>query len=107
VTPSGIEAGPNVAGSRAVTVTSTDDGATRRHPAASECNDCNEAAGALRQTLAVVRRLVLIADNAILEGDLRRARDALEELHAAADPLVREIDTQCLARDRHGWGREG
>jgi hypothetical protein len=60
-----------------------------------------------RQTLAVVRRLALVADNAIIEGDLRRALATLKELQAAAGPLVREIDTQFLPRDRLTQRREG
>jgi hypothetical protein len=51
--------------------------------------------------MAVVRRLALVADNAIVEGDLRRARAALNELQAAA-LLVPAVDTRCRLGERHG-----
>ena len=49
-----------------------------------DCTECNEALGAARQMAAVTLRLALLADNAIMNGDLHRARTALGDLLATA-----------------------
>lgn len=49
---------------------------------AADCNECNEALDAAREALAVARRLAMVADNAIMNGDLHRARAALRDLQA-------------------------
>lgn len=74
MTPSGIEAGPNVTECRSVTGASTDGAALERPAVTSDCNDCNEALNAARAALTAVRRLALVAENALVNGDLRRAR---------------------------------
>ena len=73
VTPSGIEVGPNVTETRRRTGASTEAGAVERPAAMSECNECNEA-------LTAARRLALVAENAVANGDLRRAQAALRNL---------------------------
>ena len=47
----------------------------------SECNECNEALNAARAAITAARRLALVAENALVNGDLRRARAALQNLH--------------------------
>jgi hypothetical protein len=89
VTPSGIEAGRNVTGTRRRTGVSTESVAGEWPAAPSECNECNEALGAAWDAIAAARRLALVADNAMLNGDLQRARAALHELHdATADGVT-------------------
>jgi hypothetical protein len=80
VTPSGIEGGRNVTGTRGKTGVSTEWDAGRRPEATSECNECNEALDAARDAIEAARRLALVADNAIVNGDLERAREALRDL---------------------------
>jgi hypothetical protein len=83
VTPSGIEAGRNVTGTRRRTGGSTE-GAGGRWPAATaECNECNEALATARDAVATARRLAIVAENALLNGDLQRARSALRDLQEA------------------------
>ncbi len=48
-----------------------------------QCNECNEALDAAKRALEAARRLVLVADNALANGDPRRARSALRDLYAA------------------------
>jgi hypothetical protein len=83
VTPSGIEAGPNVTENRRVTALPTDPPAAARPKATlqcNECNECNEAREAMRDGMARARRLALVAENALLNGDLQRALTALRDL---------------------------
>jgi hypothetical protein len=47
---------------------------------AAECNECNESLDAVRAVLAAARRHAMVADNAIINGDLHRARTALRGL---------------------------
>ena len=54
-----------------------------RPPATPECNECNEALQTARDVMAMTRRLALVAENALLNGDLERARLALVDLQAA------------------------
>jgi hypothetical protein len=57
---------------------------------AAECNECNEALDAVRGALDAACRLANVADNAIVNGDLQRARAALLDLRdtvAAATTL--------------------
>ena len=49
----------------------------------SECHECSEALDAAREAVTVARRLAMVADNAILNGDFQRARAALRDLHEA------------------------
>jgi len=83
VTRPGIEAGPNVTGRRAVTVAPTEATARARPDETFGCNECNEALNAVRAALTAARRLALIADNALVNGDLVRARSALHDLNDA------------------------
>jgi len=82
VTPSGLERGPNVAGTGPTTHASTEGGDGERRAVAADCNECDEALDAAREALAVAQRLATVADNAILNGDLHRARAALQNLQA-------------------------
>jgi hypothetical protein len=82
--PIGNRRGRNVTGTRGRTVGSTETDAEGWPAATSECNECNEALDAARDAIATPRRLALVADNAIVNGDLQRARSALRDLHDAA-----------------------
>jgi hypothetical protein len=66
-----------------VTVAPTEGGALERPAVAFDCNECNEALSAARTALAAARRLALVAENALFNGDLPRARTALQNLHVA------------------------
>jgi endonuclease/exonuclease/phosphatase (EEP) superfamily protein YafD len=55
-------------------------------------NECNEALDAAREALAVARRLATVVDNAILNGDLNRARAALQNLQACHTGMRDEIE---------------
>ena len=83
MTPSGIETGRNITGARRRTGASTKAGALERPAATFECNECNEALEAARGATAA-HRLALVAENALINGDLRRARAILRDLHHAA-----------------------
>jgi hypothetical protein len=76
VTPSGIEAGPNVTGNRRVTPAPTGPAALARLEAAARCNECNEA-------LDMARRLAFVAQSALRNGDPQRACSVLQDLLAA------------------------
>ena len=80
MTPSGIEAGRNVTGSRSVTVSPTEPGALQRPAATLECNECNEALDAAREKISRARQLALVAGNAVVNGDLPHARAVLCEV---------------------------
>ena len=62
---------------------STEAGALGRPAATSECNECNEALEAARGALTAARRLALVAQNALSNGDLGHARAVLRDLHDA------------------------
>jgi hypothetical protein len=47
------------------------------------CNECNETRDAARAIVRDSRRLVFVAENALKNGDLARARTALGELKEA------------------------
>jgi hypothetical protein len=83
VTPSGIEAGRNVAGTRRETGVSTEGDAGRWPEVTAECNECNEALETARTAVKKARRLAIVAENALLNGDLQRARSALRDLEEA------------------------
>jgi hypothetical protein len=85
VTPSGIETGRNVTGERARPPFPTEGSDRKRPPAASECN---EALAAVQGVVAEQRRLAIVAENAIANGDLARARSALRELYNATPPTT-------------------
>jgi hypothetical protein len=82
VTRPGIEGGPNVTGSRLVTVAPKEGGALERPAVVSGCNECNEVLDKARIAIADARRLALIAQNALINLDVQRAHAALRELHA-------------------------
>jgi hypothetical protein len=54
-----------------------------RPEATSGCNECNEALEKARKAIAGARRLTLIAQNALMNGDVQRAHAALRELYGA------------------------
>jgi hypothetical protein len=64
-----------------VTGTSTDGAALERPPVTADCNECNEALDATRAAMRAEWRLAVIAQNALLNGDVRRASTALRDLH--------------------------
>jgi hypothetical protein len=88
VTPSGLENGPNVTETHLVMATPTEKPGGGRPEEAAGCNECNEALGVAREVVLVARRLAMVADNAVVNGDLKRAcaalRDLLETLTASA-----------------------
>ena len=84
VTPSGLEKGRNVTVARSGAGVSTENPDRERTEAVGNCNECNEALEAARKALTVARRLGMIADNAIANGDVIRARAALRDLQEAA-----------------------
>ena len=47
------------------------------------CNECNEALDATRATVRNASHLVFVAENALANGDVTRARAALGELKKA------------------------
>ncbi len=47
------------------------------------CNECNEALDMARGVLAKARRLALVAQSALLNGDLQRACSVLRNLQIA------------------------
>jgi hypothetical protein len=58
-----------------------------RPEAAPECNECNEALETAIDALRQARRLVLVAQDALLNGDLQRASSVLRKLlEEATDP---------------------
>jgi len=73
--------GPNVTGERRTTGASTGGAALERPAVTFDCNDCNETLDVARATLTAARRLALVAENALVNGDLRRARTAVRNLH--------------------------
>jgi hypothetical protein len=50
-----------------------------------DCNECNEALDTARAVIAAARRLALVVQNALLNGDVRRAQAALRNLHDSAN----------------------
>ena len=82
VTPSGIEAGRNVAGSREMTVSSTETGGLERHAAARGCNECNEALDGTREVIRRARRLAMVAASTVMNGDPHQTRNLLEQLQS-------------------------
>ena len=80
MTRPGIEAGPNVTKRRSVTVASREGSAVERPEAMLRCNECNDALETERAALAMARRLALVAQNALLNGDLRRVGALLRDL---------------------------
>jgi len=66
-----------------VTGTATEGTAPGRPPATFDCNECNEVLQTARNVTAMTRRLALVAENALLNRDLQRARLALVDLQEA------------------------
>jgi hypothetical protein len=81
VTPSGIGGRRDVTGPRLVTGPPTEGSDAERLAVTPECHECSEALDAVREAVTVARRLAMVADNAILNGDFQRARAALRDLH--------------------------
>jgi hypothetical protein len=101
VTPSGIENSPNVTGKRSQTGEATGGAVLERPAVTFDCNECNEALDASRKQIATARRLALLADNAIVNGDLLRARTALRDLYdavTASAVCTRIRDSACPSR---------
>lgn len=69
-----------------------------RPKATVDCNECNEALDLARDAVAMARRLALVAQNALLNGDLRRVRSILQDLQDAAS----SDDTGTAATARGG-----
>jgi hypothetical protein len=46
----------------------------------ADCNDCNEALNQARDVAVMARRLVLVARNALVSGDVHRALAVLRQL---------------------------
>jgi hypothetical protein len=61
----------------------TEAGALGRPPVTFGCNECNETLDAARAALRAARRLTLVAENALANGDLWRARTALRNVYDA------------------------
>ena len=80
VTPSGIEAGRNVTKRRSVTVPSREGSGVERLAAMVRCNECNDGLEMARGAVAMARRLALVAQNALLNGDLRRVGAVLQDI---------------------------
>ena len=69
-----------------MTESSTESPSGERPEVAAVCNDCNEALRAARKVGVVARRLAMVADNAIANGDIGRARSALRDLKEVLAP---------------------
>jgi hypothetical protein len=82
VTPSGLEKGRNITGSRSVTVSPREPGAVERPAVTFECNECNEALDGTREVIRDARRLAMVAMNALLNGDPQCARRMLDQLQS-------------------------
>ena len=83
MTRPGIEGGRNATKRRSVTVGPTNGGALERSAVTLGCNECNEALDAARAAMSAARRLALVVENALDNGDLQRVRTALRNLHDA------------------------
>jgi hypothetical protein len=68
--------------------------ALERPPVTSDCNECNEALDAARGVIQTVRRLALVAKNALLNRDLPRARTAIRDLHDVTLTPARALEKQ-------------
>jgi len=66
---------------------------------AVECNGCNEALDAARKVVLSARRLARVADNAIANGDLHRARAALRDLQAHHPAIVDRSESGRCSRE--------
>jgi len=71
-----------------VTVAPTEGGALERPAVVSGCNECNEALDMARDVLANARRLALVAQSALINGDLQRAWSVLRDLQIATSIKV-------------------
>jgi len=74
-----------------------------RRVVAADCNECNEALDAARKVIQAALRLAMVADNAIVNGELQHARAALRPLHAQ-QPGVGE---GCEVNSAHGPSSQG
>jgi hypothetical protein len=66
-------------------VAPTELAARERPPVTFDCNECNEALDSARTSIQTAGRLALVARNALINGDARRACVALQELHDATE----------------------
>jgi hypothetical protein len=65
------------------------------------CNECNERLDAARAAITAARRLALVAQNALTNGDVQRARVALRDIHDATASLrTPNADSRRDAKDR-------
>jgi hypothetical protein len=76
-----------------VTVAQREVSAVERPGVTVHCNECNEALGIVRDVLAKARRLALVVQNALLNGDLQRTGAVLRDLQTA-------MSIESEARDR-------
>jgi len=90
VTRPGIEGGPNVTKRRSVAVAPTERSAAERPPVTVHCNECNETLEAVRATVTNAKRLAIVAENALANGDVARARAALAALNELLTGSVRD-----------------
>ena len=98
MTRPGIEGGPNVTKHRSVTVAPTKADALERPAATFGCNECNEMLDAARATVRAVRRLAVVATNALANGDVTRARTALGDLNEVLIGFDSETERGRLAK---------
>jgi len=54
------------------------------------CNECNETLEAVRATVTNAKRLAIVAENALANGDVARARAALAALNELLTGSVRD-----------------
>ena len=94
--------GPNVTGRRSVTHSPTKGSGAERSAATAGCNDCNEALDVLRAALTDSRRLALIAENALANGGLHRAREVIRRLHNATEDAGDEMPPLPFIQRRRG-----
>jgi hypothetical protein len=87
VTRPGIEAGQNVTKRRSVTGSPTEGAGVARPAATFDCNECNEVLKVAAEAIQAVRRLAMVASNAILNSDLHRAMGALHDMQQAMATL--------------------
>jgi len=69
-----------------VTPLPPEDVGAERPSATSGCNECNEALEAAYGAVRTAQRLAMVALSAVMNGDVQRARVALEDLLSSASP---------------------
>ena len=86
MTRPGIEGGRNATKRRSVTPVPAEDRGEERPGATSGCNECSEALEAADGAVRIARRLAMVAMSAVVNGDVQRARIALEDLLSSTTP---------------------